>query len=124
MLRPRHQPDWKLSWVTTRKRHFDTNGGQSQSLRVCMDATWISDGRPVMLEKAFLQGASFFGPQNHGARLLDVIQISNQDPLMVHHPLLRPFDNPPLRTYYEEFVAFFAQICEDRSETGHSRDYI
>ena len=44
------------------------------------------------------------------SRLLDVIQLTDEPPIMVHS-LLRPFDNPPLRTY-GEFVTFFAQICE------------
>ena len=49
-------------------------------------------------------------PRNCCARLLDVIQLPNEPPIMVHS-LLRPFDDPPLRTY-GEFVTFFAQICE------------
>ncbi len=95
-------------------------------LRLCMDATRISDGRPVMLKRLLskegpyeLQISKLFSteplssdPRNRCAQLLDVIQLPNEDPIMVH-PLLRPFDNPPLRTY-GEFVTFFAQICEVR----------
>lgn len=95
-------------------------------LRVCIDATRISDGRPVMLKRLpneegpyELQINRLFSteplssnPRNACARLLDVIQLPNEEPIMVH-PLLRPFDNPPLRTY-GEFVTFFAQICEVR----------
>ena len=51
-------------------------------------------------------------PRNRCARLLDVIELPNEQPIMVHS-LLRPFDDPPLQTY-GEFVAFFAQICEVR----------
>ena len=95
-------------------------------LRVCMDATRISDGRPVMLKRLLnkegpyeLQINKLFSteplssnPRNRCAQLLDVIQLANEDPIMVHS-LLRPFDNPPLRTY-GEFITFFAQICEVR----------
>ena len=95
-------------------------------LRLCMDATRISDGRPVMLKRLLskegpyeLQINRLFSteplstdPRNRCARLLDVIQLPNEEPIMVH-PLLRPFDDPPLRTY-GEFVTFFAQICEVR----------
>ena len=95
-------------------------------LRVCMDATRISDGRPVMLKRLpseegpyELQINKLFSTEplssdrrNRCARLLDVIRLPNEDPIMVH-PLLRPFDDPPLRTY-GEFVAFFAQICKVR----------
>ena len=51
-------------------------------------------------------------PRNRCARLLDVIQLPNEEDIMVHS-LLRPFDNPSLRTF-GEFVTFFAQICEVR----------
>ena len=95
-------------------------------LRVCIDASRISDGRPVMLKRLpdeegpyELQINRLFSTEplssdsrNRCARLLDVIQLPNDEPIMVH-ALLRPFDNPPLRTY-GEFVTFFAQICEVR----------
>lgn len=88
-----------------------------------MDATRISDGRYVMLKRLVDEGTpelqinKFFSthsrisdPRNHCAQLLDVIEFPNDSPIMVH-PLLRPFDNPPLRTY-GEFVALFSQLCE------------
>jgi hypothetical protein len=95
-------------------------------LRVCMDATRISDGRPVMLKrllpreglyeleinKHFSTEPLSSDPRNHCARLLDVIQLPDEAPIMVH-PMLRPFYDPPLRTY-GEFVTFFAQLCEVR----------
>ncbi|KAH9054578.1 kinase-like domain-containing protein [Lactarius deliciosus] len=124
MLRPRYRPGWKPSWVGTNKDAFDSEDGQSHSLRVCMDATRISDGRPVMLKRIpneegpyELQINRLFSaeplssdPRNHCARLLDVIQLPDEEPIMVHS-LLRPFDNPQLQTY-GEFVTFFTQICE------------
>ena len=95
-------------------------------LRLCMDATRISDGRPVMLKRLLSKEGPYeldinrlfsteplsSNPRNRCAQLLDVIQLPNEDPVMVHS-LLRPFDNPPLRTY-GEFVTFFAQILEVR----------
>ena len=51
-------------------------------------------------------------PRNHCAPLLDVIQLPNDPPIMVHSLLGQYFD-PPFHTY-GEFVAFFGQICEVR----------
>jgi hypothetical protein len=143
MLRPRYRTGWKPSWVTTGKDFSDVEDGQSQSvssdpfprvpvlmifqLRVCMDATRISDGRPVMLKRLPSEEGPYeleinrlfstvplsSSPRNRCVQLLDVIQLPNEDPITVH-PLLRPFYDPPLRTY-GEFVTFFTQICEVRS---------
>ena len=93
----------------------------NSQLRLCMR---ISDGRPVMMKRLLkeegpyeLQINKLFSteplssdPRNHCARLLDVIQLPNEPPIMVH-PLLRPFNDPRLQTY-GEFVTFFTQICE------------
>jgi hypothetical protein len=49
-------------------------------------------------------------PRNHCAPLLDIIQLPNDPPIMVHSQL-RLYYNPPFHTY-GEFVAFFGQICE------------
>ncbi len=95
-----------------------------QQRRVVMDATRISDGRPVMLKRLLpiegpyeLQINQLFSseplvsdPRNHCARLLDVIELPNEHQIMVH-PQLRPFNNPSMQTY-GEFVAFFSQLCE------------
>jgi hypothetical protein len=89
-----------------------------------MDATRISYGRPVMLKRLVREEGPFeldinrlfsteplySNPKNHCVHLLDVIELANDPPIMVH-PLLRPFDNPPLQTF-GEFVTFFAQICQ------------
>ena len=58
---------------------------------------------------SFLHEPIYSDRRNRCARLLDVIQLPDEPPIMVH-PLLRPFDDPPLRTY-GEFVTFFTQIC-------------
>jgi|SRR5579863_928503 len=95
-------------------------------MRLGMDATRISDGKQVILKrlpeeegpyeleinKLFSTEPLFSNPRNHCARLLDVIELSNESPIMVHS-LLRPFYDPPFRTF-GEFVAFFAQTCEVR----------
>jgi hypothetical protein len=89
-----------------------------------MDATRISDGRPVMLKevpleegpyelqinKLFSTEPVYSDPRNHCVHLLDVIELPNDPPILVQ-PLLRPFYKPPLQTF-GEFVTFFAQICE------------
>jgi hypothetical protein len=51
--------------------------------------------------------------RNHCVQLLDVIELPNEPPILVH-PLLRPFHKPPLQTF-GEFVTFFSQVCEVRS---------
>jgi hypothetical protein len=92
--------------------------------RLCIDATRISDGRPVMLKKLpseespdelpinrlFSTEPLASDPRNHCVYLLDVIQLPNEPPIMVH-PLLRPYYNPRLQTF-GEFVSFFSQVCE------------
>ena len=92
-----------------------------------MDATRISDGRPVMLKRLLnkegpyeLQINRLFStepllsnPRNRCVQLLDVIELPNEPPIMVH-PLLRLYNDPPLRTF-GEFATFFAQLCEVNS---------
>ena len=89
-----------------------------------MDATRISDGKQVMLKmlpreegpheleisKLFSTEPLASDPRNHCVHLLDVIELPNDPPIIVH-PLLRPFSDPPFQTY-GEFVTFFSHICE------------
>lgn len=49
-------------------------------------------------------------PRNHCAPLLDVIELPNEPPIMVHS-LLRPFYDPRFRKF-GEFVSFFEQVCQ------------
>ena len=91
--------------------------------RLCMDATRISDGRPVTLKRLLNEEGPYelhinrlfsteplsSDPRNYCVQLLGVIELPNDPPIMVH-PLLRPFDDPPLQTY-GEFVSFFSQLC-------------
>ena len=93
-------------------------------MRLGMDATRISDGRPVMLKRLLREEGPYeleinklfsteplaSDPRNHCVRLLDVIELPNDPPIIVH-PLLRPFADPRLQTY-GEFVTFFLHICE------------
>ncbi|KAI0294570.1 hypothetical protein BC826DRAFT_1011363 [Russula brevipes] len=82
MLRPRYHPGWKPSWEGTRN-------GQSTELRLGMDATRISDGRPLQINNLFSTEPLYSNPKNHCVHLLD----------------------PPFQTF-GEFVTFFEQICE------------
>ncbi len=89
-----------------------------------MDATRISDGRQVMLKKLIREEGPFeletnklfsteplaSDPRNHCVHLLDVIELPNDPPIIVH-PLLRPYDDPRFQTY-GEFITFFSHICE------------
>jgi hypothetical protein len=89
-----------------------------------MNATRIFDGRPVMLKRLlntegpyelqinrlFFTEPLLSNPRNHCVQLLDVIELPNESPIMVH-PLLRPYNDPTLRTF-GEFATFFAQLCE------------
>ncbi|KAH9978287.1 hypothetical protein BJV74DRAFT_901150 [Russula compacta] len=112
MLRPRYRPGWKPSWVGTNKSYHRLEDGQKNGLRLCMDATRISDGRPVMLkrlvgeegpyelqiDKLFSTEPLHSNPRNHHVQLLGVIELPNNPPIMVH-PLLRPFYKPPFQTF-------------------------
>ncbi|KAH9971406.1 kinase-like domain-containing protein [Lactifluus volemus] len=124
MLRPRYHPNWKPSWIGTKKNFSNCEDGQSEYRRVVMDATRIADGKAVYMKRLLkregpyeLQINRLFSsvplgsnPRNHCACLLDVIELPNDDPIMVHSQL-RPFNNPPFNTY-GEFVVFFEHICE------------
>lgn len=95
-------------------------------MRLGIDATRISDGKQVILKrlpkeegpyeleinKLFSTEPLFSNPRNRCAQLLDVIELPNDPPIMVHS-LLRPFYDPRFQTY-GEFAAFFSQICEVR----------
>ena len=88
-----------------------------------MDATRISDGKPVMLKLLMPSEGPYelqinqlvssepllSDPRNHCAALLDVIELPNEPQIMVH-ARLRPFNDPPMQTF-GEFVSFFGQLC-------------
>ena len=93
-------------------------------MRLGIDATRISDGRPVVLKRLLVEEGPYelqinklfsteplsSNPQNHCVRLLDVIELPGDAPILVH-PMLRRHYDPPIRTI-GEFVTFFAQICK------------
>ena len=140
MLRPRYRPGWTPSWAGTDKFYLDFEDGQPSTVsmdnfpsfnrahglqhRLVMDATRMSDGKYVMLKslsagegpyelqinKIFSEEPLVSDPRNHCARLLDVVELPNDPPIMVHAHL-RPFYTPRFQTY-GEFVAFFEQISE------------
>ena len=140
MLRERYRPGWQPSWIGTSTFSMDVEDGQAQAVsgrsleivgdidvqqkRAVLDATRISDGRPVMLkllvptegphELQINQLVSseplFSNPRNHCAQLLYVIELPNEPQIMVH-ARLRPFNDPLMQTY-GEFVSFFGQLCE------------
>jgi hypothetical protein len=64
----------------------------------------------LQLNRLFSSETLASHPRNHCAPLLDVIQLPNDPPIMVHSQL-RLYHNPPFHTY-GEFIAFFEQICE------------
>jgi hypothetical protein len=140
MLRPRYRQGWRPSWTGTSKFYLDFEDGQAQIVsvydlpcityshdsqrRLVMDATQVSDGAPVMMKRLLakegpyeLQINRIFSsdplasdPRNHCTRLLEVIELPNDLPIMVH-ALLRPFNKPRFQTF-GEFIAFFGQISE------------
>lgn len=62
------------------------------------------------INKIFSKEPLASDPRNHCAPLLDVVELPNDPPIMVHS-FLRPFYKPRFQTY-GEFVAFFWQISE------------
>ncbi|KAI0299137.1 kinase-like domain-containing protein [Multifurca ochricompacta] len=124
MLRSRYRPGWKPSWAGTDKFYLDFEDGQTVGYRLGMDATRISDGKPVMLKRLLNEEGPYelemnrlfsseplsSNPRNHCVQLLDIIELPNDPPIMVH-PLLRRYYDPRFQTF-GEFISFFAQTCE------------
>jgi len=54
MLRPRYRPGWIPSWRGTKQPYFTVEDGLPLSMRLGIDATRISDGRPVVLKRLLL----------------------------------------------------------------------
>ncbi|KAI0041739.1 hypothetical protein FA95DRAFT_1683028 [Auriscalpium vulgare] len=125
-LRPRFRQEWVPSWHGTKEFYFSKEDGLLNIFRVALDATRISDGKPVMMKQVVraegpyeLDIATYLSseglmadPRNHTVPLLEVIELPNdeRDKIMVM-PLLRPFNNPKFETYGEA-VAFMTQIFE------------
>ena len=115
-------------WSASICKHFSRFRSRyayaSSQMRLGIDATRISDRRTVVLKrllpkegpheleinKLFSTEPLASNPRNHCARLLDVIQLPGDPPILVH-PMLCLYYDPPIRTV-GEFVTFFEQICE------------
>ncbi|KAF8264140.1 hypothetical protein EI94DRAFT_1872817 [Lactarius quietus] len=124
MLRAHYHPGWTLSWCSSKKPYFKAEDGLPLSMCLGIDATQISDGKPVMfkwllhkegpyelqINRLFSTVPLTSNPQNHCVPLLNVIQLPNDPPILVH-PMLHQHYDPPIRTI-REFITFFAQICE------------
>jgi hypothetical protein len=63
----------------------------------------------LRLNRLFSSEPLASNPRNHCAPLLDVIELPNDSPIMVHSQLRKHY-KPPFHTY-GEFVTFFGQIC-------------
>ena len=88
------------------------------------NATRIPDGRQVVLKRLLTEEGPYeleinklfsteplaSNSRNHCVHLLDVIELPDDPPILVH-TLLRTYDEPRFRTY-GEFITFFSQICE------------
>ncbi|KAI9461053.1 hypothetical protein F5148DRAFT_250824 [Russula earlei] len=132
LLRTRYRSGWKPSWTGTRKFFLDVEDGLSIRFRLGMDATRISDGKPVMLKmlpfeegpheleinKLFSIEPLYSDARNHCVQLLDVIQLPDDPPIIVH-PMLRPFYNPPLQTFGEVRHFLFPNM---RGRPIHARE--
>lgn len=91
-----------------------------------LDATRISDGKPVVLKKLSkavhpyeAEISAFFSaeplashPRNHCVPTYEILDIPDEeDTILLVLPLLRPYDNPVFVTVGET-VDFFAQIFQ------------
>ncbi|KAI0048310.1 hypothetical protein FA95DRAFT_1582303 [Auriscalpium vulgare] len=128
-LRRRYRQNWVPSWRLTGRRPKEAEDAQPSRWRpTVMDAVRLSDGTPVVLKRlpddepfeldmySFLcSGAVASNPHNHCAPLIDVVQLPGDDSQrLLVLPLLRPFYDPPFRTF-GEVVAFLSQLFEVRS---------
>ncbi|KZT71753.1 hypothetical protein DAEQUDRAFT_687103 [Daedalea quercina L-15889] len=126
MLRPRYKPDWKPSWLGTKKSYTLCEDGQSALVPTILDATRQSDGSLVTLKAIdtevhpyeveigqFLSSQPLAqDPRNHCVRILDVLQDPfDSKKLIIVMPLLKLFDQPEFLTIGEA-VALFKQAIE------------
>ncbi|KAL5536269.1 hypothetical protein ACEPAF_90 [Sanghuangporus sanghuang] len=123
-LRQRYKPDWKPSWLTTKRSLVFHDDFKPHRSPVSIDAIRISDGRRVFLKQILKPSSeldihSFLSddnklkdPRNHTVPLLDVFP-DDSEPSYVYivMPLLRPFDLP-LFFSVDEVVEFVRQLLE------------
>ncbi|KZT10924.1 uncharacterized protein LAESUDRAFT_644190 [Laetiporus sulphureus 93-53] len=126
MLRPRYRPDWKPSWIGTKRSWIISEDGVSPSHHAILDATRIADGRIVTLKRISRSihpheaeiGQLFSSPplasdtRNHCVPLFEVLQDPiKEDMSILVMPLLRKYNDPRFGTIGEA-VEFFRQLFE------------
>ncbi|KAL0952414.1 hypothetical protein HGRIS_006688 [Hohenbuehelia grisea] len=125
-LRSRYQPDWKPSWVGTKKDWHQCEDGIWSTHFKIVDAQRTKDGAIVMLKRFkksihpyeveigqyFSSEALASDPQNHCVPIFEVLQVpDDDDEVILVMPQLREFDDPRFDTI-GEIVDFFSQIFE------------
>jgi serine/threonine protein kinase len=122
MLRPRLQPGWTPSWLSTGQDYESCEDSARLPLRpLLVDATRISDGKLVYIKEVrtrdlessiALMLSAIDNPANHSVPILDTFE----DPLdksisYLVMPFLRLTDSPPFEVV-EEVLDFADQILE------------
>ncbi|KAF8836451.1 hypothetical protein BDN67DRAFT_974164 [Paxillus ammoniavirescens] len=124
-LRSRYHPEWVASWKT---RNLDWSDCEDSMVRLShpMDATRLSDGRPVVIKRLRISKhplevaiAQYLwneeirtDPANHTVPLFDVLLPPDDvDFALLVMPLLLPYSEPPFETI-GEVVEFFRQVFE------------
>ncbi|KAF8919128.1 kinase-like domain-containing protein [Mucidula mucida] len=123
-LRDKFKPGWQPTWKTPLEREYDPNGPSTFNPSTIVDATKISDNKPVMLKKILTTGPDqeltialyltslLEHSENHAVPILDVLQSPHsEDVKLVVMPRLRLFSDPPFDTV-GEFIDAFRQIFE------------
>ncbi|TFY80290.1 hypothetical protein EWM64_g3725 [Hericium alpestre] len=128
MLRPRFHPGWVPSWTTSDVKKQDAEDSLELSSVMAIDATRISDGKPVFVKfvdtgevgTSEVDISLFFSeeprksdPHNHCVPVLDVLHHPDEHGAYLVIPALRKFDSPPFLTV-DEPVDFVDQIFEAR----------
>ncbi|TFY58435.1 hypothetical protein EVG20_g8153 [Dentipellis fragilis] len=131
MLRPRFRPGWRPTWIDTNNYPGGHEDGLLKRGKIDhIDATRISDGRPVHIKALVpfpttgkenveeLDVALFFSseprcsdPRNHCVPILDWWRVPEEKTSFIVMSLLRVYDSPEFLTIGEA-VDFFGQIME------------
>ncbi|KAH9937743.1 hypothetical protein B0H21DRAFT_758128 [Amylocystis lapponica] len=126
MLRARYKPDWKPSWVGSKKPWYNAEDLLSMPFPIILDATRISDGKMVTLKKVSKSQHPFEAeigqflsteplssdPHNHCVPIYEILQCpDDEDTILLVMPILRQYNSPRLQTVGEA-VDFFHQLFE------------
>ncbi|KZT41054.1 hypothetical protein SISSUDRAFT_1001372 [Sistotremastrum suecicum HHB10207 ss-3] len=123
-LRPRYQPGWKASWLTSGIGAFESEDALLPNVYgKVMDAKRLSDGRVVALKLlpthrkelpilTYLSSAPLRAdPRNHSVPLLDVHPLPDTDEeVLAVMPLLVYFDRPPFETIGEILLCIYTYL--------------